>query len=129
VFVDLDAVYPDYKNPNHEVSFEELRAIKRGWMDMDWRAQKEPLKQISGNATQTEDPQVDKILPEQFKQKLNLKNADEAASSQHPETDAKGVKARKLKVREVKAETQTGENLQSLAREIHCKANRDWQSK
>ncbi|CEN62000.1 Putative Spindle assembly checkpoint protein SLDA [Aspergillus calidoustus] len=107
VFVDLDAVYPDYKNPNHEVSFEELRAIKRGWMDMDWRAQKEPLGQISGNATLTEDPQVDKILPDQFKQKLNLKNADGAASPQHLETDGKGAKARKLKVREVRAETQT----------------------
>jgi checkpoint serine/threonine-protein kinase len=92
-------------------------------MDMDWRAQKEPLGQISGNATLTEDPQVDKILPDQFKQKLNLKNADGAASPQHLETDGKGAKARKLKVREVKAETQTGENLQPLTSEICYMSN------
>ncbi|KAL2810844.1 Mad3/BUB1 homology region 1-domain-containing protein [Aspergillus granulosus] len=107
VFVNLDAVYPDYKNPNHEVSFEELRAIKRGWMDMDWRAPKEPLKQISGNATQADDYHIDKKLPDQFHQKLNLESADESASPQPQESDAKSIKARKLKVREVKAETQT----------------------
>lgn len=77
VFVDLAAVYPDYKNPNIEVSFEELRALKRGWMDKDWRANKEPLKQISGNAAQGESDSskptglgVDKGLPDQFQQKL-----------------------------------------------------------
>ncbi|KAL2854494.1 Mad3/BUB1 homology region 1-domain-containing protein [Aspergillus pseudoustus] len=107
VFVDLDAVYPDYKNPNHEVSFEELRAIKRGWMDMDWGAQKEPLRQISGNATQIDDQQIDKALPDQFHQKLSLKNADRSVSPQTQGSDARSIKARKLKVREVKAETQT----------------------
>ncbi|KAL2870997.1 putative checkpoint protein kinase (SldA) [Aspergillus lucknowensis] len=105
VFVDLAAVYPDYKNPSHEISFEELRAIKRGWMEKDWRAHKEPLNQISGNTTlPEEDPakpcghDVDKALPDQFHQKLTLNDADE---------DGKGGKARKLKVREVKTETQT----------------------
>ncbi|KAL3456747.1 Mad3/BUB1 homology region 1-domain-containing protein [Aspergillus heterothallicus] len=107
VFVDLAAVYPDYKNPNHEVSFEELRAIKRGWMDIHWRSQKEPLRQISGNATQTDENHIDETLPEQFDEKLSMKNADEVASSQPLESDTKAAKARKLKIREVKAETQT----------------------
>ncbi|KAL4784323.1 Mad3/BUB1 homology region 1-domain-containing protein [Aspergillus varians] len=118
VFVDLDAVYPDYKNPNVEVSFEELRAIRRGWMDKDWRALKEPLKQISGNATQLEsnspkpsEHEVDKVLPREFRQKLTLKDTDDHALNQPIDSDkaqdVKAGKARKLKVREVKAETQT----------------------
>ncbi|KAL4922831.1 Mad3/BUB1 homology region 1-domain-containing protein [Aspergillus aurantiobrunneus] len=118
VFVDLDAVYPDYKNPNIEVSFEELRAIRRGWMDKDWRAQKEPLKQFSGNVAQTESGliwqsgnAVDMNLPDQLHQKLTLKDTDDHALNQpiHSEKiqDMKSAKSRKLKVREVKAGTQT----------------------
>jgi checkpoint serine/threonine-protein kinase len=113
VFVDLDAVYPDYKNPNIEVSFEELRAIKRGWMDKNWGTQKEPLKPVSGNAIPGEpnalkssEHGVDKAL-----QKLTLKDIDDHDLQQlvDPEKshDGKAAKARKLKLREVKAETQT----------------------
>ncbi|KAL4929361.1 putative checkpoint protein kinase (SldA) [Aspergillus undulatus] len=109
VFVDLDAVYPDYKNPNIEVSFEELRAMRRGWMHKDWRAQKEPLKQISANAVQAHG--FDKALPDQFKQKLTLKDTDSHALHQPIDSDkaqdVKASKARKTKMREVKAETQT----------------------
>ncbi|KAL5339412.1 Mad3/BUB1 homology region 1-domain-containing protein [Aspergillus crustosus] len=118
VFVDLDAVYPDYKNPNIEVSFEELRAIKRGWMDKDWRTQKQPLKPVSGNAVQEEPKSLkssgqddDKGLPEQFRQKLTLKDSNDYALQQPIDSekshDGKSSKARKLKLKEVKAETQT----------------------
>lgn len=119
VFVNLEAVYPDYKNPNHEVSFEELRAISRGWMGKNWRAQKEPLKQISGNAASAEIPSENPLehglendLPQQFKQKLTVKDAethdpDRGNSAQESKTS----KARKLKLREVKGETQTSKYL------------------
>lgn len=113
VFVNLEAVYPDYKNPNHEVSFEELRAINRGWMDMDWGSQKKPLKQISGNVAYAEGSPADrpgKDLPDQFNQKLSIK-ADSHQSEQVQDHDAyegKAGKARKLKLREVKGEPQTG---------------------
>lgn len=108
VFVNLEAVYPDYTNPNHEISFEELRAISRGWMDRDWRSQKEPLKQISGNAPypDPELPAETEELPGQMNQKLPIKDAD----SQQADQDAyegKAGKARKLKLREIKGETQT----------------------
>ncbi|KAL4945669.1 hypothetical protein BDV06DRAFT_184225 [Aspergillus oleicola] len=108
VFVDLDAVYPDYKDPNIEVSFEELRAMRRGWMDKNWRASKEPLKQISGNATQLEQEHG---LPDQLQQKLTLKDTDSHALHQPIDSEktqeARAGKARKTKMREVKAETQT----------------------
>lgn len=56
VFVNLEAVYPDYKDPTKEVSFEELRAMHRGWMDKDWRPQKAPFKKIPGNIAGSERP-------------------------------------------------------------------------
>ncbi|KAL3478077.1 Mad3/BUB1 homology region 1-domain-containing protein [Aspergillus californicus] len=109
VFVDLAAVYPDYKNAKNEMSFEELRAMKRGWMDKNWRAQQDPLQAISGNAMQGE-PDFNRALPDQSRQKLTLKDADDHALQQpidHPDQDVKSAKSRKIKVREVKAETQT----------------------
>lgn len=106
VFVNLEAVYPDIRNPSHEVSFEELRAMRRGYMSKNWHSQKEPLKQISGNAS-TEPPLMDKgsenDLPDQLDQKLALNDAD-----QHDVRESKSGKSRKSKVREVKGETQTG---------------------
>ncbi|KAE8150963.1 checkpoint protein kinase [Aspergillus avenaceus] len=103
VFVNLDAVYPDYKNPSVEVSFEELRALSRGWMDKKWRPHKEPLRQISGNENH-----VERGLPEQFDEKLTMKDADVSAQQQaDAPTKDKSSKSQKLKVREVKGETQT----------------------
>ncbi|KAL4877581.1 Mad3/BUB1 homology region 1-domain-containing protein [Aspergillus karnatakaensis] len=118
VFVDLDAVYPDYKNPNIEMSFEELRASHRGWMDKNWRAQKQPLKPVSGNASSGEPNTLklsgndaEKGLPDQFRQKLTLKDTGDHALQQPIDLgkshDGKAAKARKPKLREVKAETQT----------------------
>ncbi|PWY78248.1 hypothetical protein BO70DRAFT_317027 [Aspergillus heteromorphus CBS 117.55] len=115
VFVNLDAVYPDYKDPNNEVSFEELRAINRGWMDKDWRAHKKPLKQISGNATSADLPSENPLehglendLPAQFNRKLTVKDTDNRdAERAHASQEGKSGKSRKLKVREVKGETQT----------------------
>lgn len=109
VFVDLEAVYPDYRNPSHEVSFEELRAMKRGWMDKNWRAPKQPLKQISGNVAGEPLAEKQSDLPDQFNQKLALGDSQPSQSSQPlAEREGKTEKPRKSKVREVKSETQTG---------------------
>ncbi|KAF9888076.1 hypothetical protein FE257_009341 [Aspergillus nanangensis] len=102
VFVNLEAVYPDYSNPEYEVSFEELRAIGRGWMQKNWRSQKEPLKQITGNENPIERP-IDKDLPREFKEKLTMK--DSGNSIQQPPSET--GKTKKPKLREVRGETQT----------------------
>lgn len=110
VFVNLDAVYPEYSNPAHEVSFEELRAISRGWMQKNWRQAKEPLKQISGNENAVEHVLAEK-LPKEFKQKLTVRDADGPESHQSTSSDGlegKSGKVKKLKLREVRGETQTG---------------------
>ncbi|KAJ5101611.1 hypothetical protein NUU61_003833 [Penicillium alfredii] len=110
VFVDLEAVYPDHNNPAHEISFEELRAMKRGWIGKNWCSQKEPLQQISGNVGgadgQPGKPKAatpDQELPEQLNQKLKI---DEQTQSydQDGAPEGKSGKARRFKV---KGETQT----------------------
>ncbi|KAE8350022.1 Mad3/BUB1 homology region 1-domain-containing protein [Aspergillus coremiiformis] len=110
VFVDLGAVYPDDRDPSIEVSFEELRAIRRGWMDKQWRPHKEPLRQISGNENSVGiDPA--RVLPQEFDEKLTFRDTDLPAQQQTGDSDAhhegKAGKSRKLKLREVKGETQT----------------------
>lgn len=110
VFVDLESVYPDYRNPAHEVSFEELRAIKRGWMGKKWRAQKEPLQQISGNVI-AEQPAKSKSsisqeeLPAHLNQKLTTDGQNARPQDQDGSHDGKAGKARRFKVQ---GETQTG---------------------
>ncbi|KAJ5662699.1 hypothetical protein N7462_011625 [Penicillium macrosclerotiorum] len=111
VFVDLESVYPDYKNPAHEMSFEELRAIKRGWMNRSWRSQKEPLQQISGNVKGFEGhSSMQKTTsaagepPEQLSQNSIIDGETSQAQDQEGPHAGKTGKARKFKVQ---GETQT----------------------
>lgn len=120
VFVNLEAIYPDPENPHVEMSLEELRAFSRGWMDRDWsRQEKEPLKEISANVPYRDPPThrygedgVDKSISTPLKEKLVIHNQSPQLEDPHGaevNRDCKGSKSRRLKVREVKGETQTGE--------------------
>ncbi|KAF1834308.1 hypothetical protein BDW02DRAFT_621915 [Decorospora gaudefroyi] len=67
VFVDLEKVYPNPKDPmSEEYSFEELRAKHRGWMDYDWaairRKEQEQAKRAAEAATVAEHPKP-KVAP------------------------------------------------------------------
>lgn len=107
-------MYPDRRNPSYEISFEELRAIKRGWMDKDWR-QKRPLKEISGNASCREPVMADD--PENCPNGALAADVNKLAIEEdvsHPATsylegksDVKVAKTKKIKVKEIKGETQT----------------------
>lgn len=112
VFVDLEAVYPDRRNPAHETSFEELRASSRGWMNKNWRKQKEPLQQISGNAVGVEplmskptasSPLQDHTEPSSSNPAFNEPN-EQSHSQEQASHEAKASKARRFKVH---GETQT----------------------
>ncbi|KKZ67850.1 hypothetical protein EMCG_06479 [[Emmonsia] crescens] len=117
VFVNLEAIYPDPENPHVEMSLEELRAFSRGWMDRDWsRQEKEPLKEISANVPYRDPPTrygedgVDKSISTPLKEKLVIHNQSPHLEDPHGaevNRDCKGSKSRRLKVREVKGETQT----------------------
>lgn len=37
--MNLEVVYPNDNDPNEEMSFEELRAKSRGWLNRDWAAE------------------------------------------------------------------------------------------
>lgn len=124
VFVDLEAVYPDCRNPAHEVSFEELRAIKRGWMDKKWR-HKEPLQQISGNAAGDAPPAKLKVfkdgqLPNQHEPKLATDERLSQSQHQDGPHEGKAGKARKFKVQ---GETQTSQCISIICKFCLCKTN------
>ncbi|KAJ6163485.1 hypothetical protein N7497_003464 [Penicillium chrysogenum] len=110
VFVDLESVYPDRTNPAHEMSFEELRAIKRGWMGKNWRQQKEPLQQISGNAGSTESlpgkSHSPEELPEHLGQNLAAANHDQS-KYQGESHGGKTGKASRTKIKGETTQTQT----------------------
>jgi|SRR5436190_11363936 len=119
VFVNLEAIYPDRENPTHEMSLEELRAVSRGWMDKDWsRQRKKVLKEVSGNiscrvpsAQNVEDHSESKTLSAELHEKLVIADKSqplgEAADVVEVHRDGRGGKARRLKLREIKGETQT----------------------
>ncbi|CAG8901813.1 unnamed protein product [Penicillium egyptiacum] len=110
VFVDLESVYPDRTNPAHEMSFEELRAIKRGWMGKNWRQQKEPLQQISGNVGSTEALPGKSHSPEELPEHLgqNLAAANHAQSQYQDEGHGgKTGKASRTKIKGETTQTQT----------------------
>ena len=114
--MNLTAVYPDHKNPAHEVSFEELRAISRGWMSKKWGPSKKALKQISGNANQriiatkgNDEVRTEKELVTSMNGQTTV-NDERGLSEDY--RDSKGVKPRKIKVREI-GETMTGRSTHS----------------
>lgn len=119
VFVNLEAVYPNSTDPSEEMSFDELRAIHRGWADKDWSEERiRPLKAISGNALRSQ-PMLSDAAVEKLSRDLEKKaSLDENEASQqstpgesdHNQSqsqDAKPAKQKRMKIREVKQETQT----------------------
>lgn len=103
VFVDLESVYPDRSNPAHEMSFEELRAIKRGWMDKDWRKQKQPLQQISGNAAGSES------LPDHLAENLTIDTRHQY-HGQDEDHGGQPSKSHRTKSKGESSQTQTSES-------------------
>lgn len=121
--MNLEAVYPDRRNPNHEMSFEELRAASRGWLKKQWGPQKsqKPLKEMPRNvvckdpSTEKQEESVDKKLSEHAQEALVIEEkplpSGDIVETTEVYRDGKSGKARRLKVREVKGETQTSKSL------------------
>lgn len=115
VVVNLEAIYPDPHNPAVEMSLDELRAIRRGWMSKDWSKQrKKPLREIPQNEVTGRDPHIngndygpDKHLSMVMREKLQI--YDEAGR------DPKLAQGKKKKVKEIKGETQIGKLLLKTA--------------
>lgn len=107
-------MYPNANDLAEEFSFEELRAINRGWAARDWRKRPaSPLRMISTNI-QPSPPQSAEAQEGQAEDlwlevKHNPILDNENSSEQQLEVkETKPAKAKRLKVREIKRETQTG---------------------
>lgn len=121
VFVNLEAVYPNPNDPNEEMSFEELRAQSRGWLEKDWAAERRNEKQassisstipaaISSPALNAEIVGGDTPDGQQLSDMVeNTESRVDVASSKENARESKPGRPKKMKVMEVKGETQTSE--------------------
>ena len=134
VYVNLEAVYGNHGIAEEEVSFEELRALHRGWLQKDWRRRPvapKALRETAGNARvqprpTTTDAEI-ASLAEDLQKKATVDENSEASQqtvedenlTQSQDTtvsintkegtaEIKPAKARKMKVREIKQEPRTG---------------------
>lgn len=117
--MNLEVVYPNPNNPNEEMSFEELRAKSRGWTSRNWAAER-LLPSVEETAShgaeknkndQTTDLLVDYILVADVKERSTLTVAAEVrvdTISEERTRVSRTGRTKKMKVMEVKVETQTG---------------------
>lgn len=117
--MNLEVVYPNPNDPNEEMSFEELRAKSRGWISRNWAAER-LLPKIDDSAShgadenknsQASDLLVECTLVSNIENHSTITAAAEErvdAISEEPSRVSKTGRAKKMKVMEVKAETQTG---------------------
>ena len=120
VYVDLEAVYPNPNNTFEEYSFEELIVKQRGWLNINWEPEPPSEKQESsdsiaqpvGNGNESKTQEMSEYRPEE----LNLDESSYQASdnfsqstvnTQENTQELKPGRARRMKVREIKAEAQT----------------------
>ena len=119
VYVDLRAVYPNDDDPNEEMSFEEIRAQSRGWLNMDWTAEKKkgPSRDLveSESSQQTSSPlyvvnvqhDID-TLTEQANDGSERVASTSNNNTEYTARETKVGRPKKMKIMEVKGETQTG---------------------
>lgn len=126
VFVDLESIYPTGDDKSGvEFCFEELRARRRGWLDIDWSKQRKtsPAEQRPGSSDsrqsdnspsrrKTQSSPVAQL--EQGLQKLVPLNDENAPTGAPPQKTVKKSKkadrdnrTRRIRIMEVRAETQT----------------------
>ncbi|KAL9614924.1 MAG: hypothetical protein Q9204_008804, partial [Flavoplaca sp. TL-2023a] len=118
VFVSLEAVYPNPSDPTEEYSFEELRAMHRGWIGKDWpadrRGETSQCSPIQANRRQSLSLEESKpcvpITKDNGHDISPQKITEQLLDSGPVEDMTQGTKARKsrkTKVMEIRGETQT----------------------
>ena len=122
--MNLEAVYPNVDNPNEEFSFEELRAKHRGWLARDWAAEKQQIADIT-QSSEVEQPSdtmslvegseaADGELVRDLQQSLVLDDRylapSPTANVKEGSREGRTGRPRKMRIMEVKGETQTSKN-------------------
>lgn len=100
VFVDLQAVYPSPEEPGTELSFEEIWAANRGWLDCTWDDDvPDELPEFNENKSSEVD-----LLSEAVSQKLVVHHdvvmLDENGRIQHHSKEGKSKKKKVIEVNE-----------------------------
>ena len=125
--MNLEAVYPN-ENDSEEISIEELRAKSRGWLSRDWAAESKQrieekfLKTIvhePGSALLTET----RVDPERVQEVHSQPDTQDTTTTLLDTTIAvdigrggKGARPKKMKIKEVRSETQTSMKQHPLRR-------------
>ena len=116
--MNLEAVYPNDNDPNEELSFEELRAKSRGWLDRDWAAESKQRIAETRRTDQLEDS-VLPIAPAEEAVEVLQPNRPKIETQSNSNTqlettiavdigrEGRPGRPKKTKLREVKGETQT----------------------
>ena len=119
--MNLEAVYPNENDRSEEMSFEELRAMSRGWMNRDWAAER---KQKPPQASQARE------AGDRFSTAASAEEATASLQCARPKPETQGDsntqlettiavdiagggrtgRPKKTKIMEVKGETQTSMN-------------------
>ena len=126
--MNLRAVYPNPNDPSEEMSFEELRAKARGWTDKIWVAESRE-KAVKVSASQENNQELCSAAisksPEQplidIEPSLDLHKVSEARIENTYDEDIRSQKngrTKKMKIREVKGETQTSITLSPIHKSI-----------
>ena len=113
VAVDIEAVYPKYPDEDVEFCFEEVRAKRRGLLGQHRkRISTGPMKSTSGNERrQPKHPEAEISDVENITRGLKEASLiDTSSQSLVGMPEGKAAKPRRMKLREVKEETKTGED-------------------
>ena len=119
--MNLEAVYSNDNDHSEEMSFEELRALSRGWMNRDWAAERKQRPAQASQACEAEDQFSTPASAEEATASLQCarpKSETQGDAKTHLETtiavDIAGGgrtgRPKKTKIMEVKGETQTSMN-------------------
>ena len=116
--MNLEAVYPN-ENDSEEISIEELRAKSRGWLSRDWAAEsKQRIEEKSlkttvlgpGSAFLTE-TRVDSELVQEVHSQPDTQDSTTTLLDTTIAVDigrgGKGARPKKMRIKEVRSETQT----------------------
>jgi checkpoint serine/threonine-protein kinase len=111
IFVDLESVYPTPDEIGTELSFEELRAAKRGWLTKVWVPESRSMSSDSGSKDTTGESHVNvENLSRDVSEKLVIARdppmLDENGASKEHSREGRG---RRMKIKEVNA-TQISES-------------------
>ena len=116
--MNLEAVYPN-ENDSEEISIEELRAKSRGWLSRDWAA--ESKQRIEGKSLKTivhepgstllTETRVDSELVQEVHSQPDTQDSTTTLLDTTIAVDigrgGKGARPKKMRIKEVKSETQT----------------------